>query len=185
MTIYSLTYSFSNLELVCCSMSGSNCCFLTCIQISQRQVKWSGIPISWRRNTAPGIQQSLHKCVLTQQAHWPRSLEYNSGKHLAVTFRVWRLTTVSECVSMVYYRSVQGKKMHFIMLWTRHIPSIHLLKCWSLLLFVYLILSYNSKSTKIFYILFTVTSLSNMYIYHFCICVGNREKEKGRVCVYM
>ena len=36
------TYSFSNLEPVCCSMSGSNCCFLTCIQISQEagQVVW-------------------------------------------------------------------------------------------------------------------------------------------------
>ena len=27
-------YSFSYLEPVCCSMSSSNCCFLTCIQIS-------------------------------------------------------------------------------------------------------------------------------------------------------
>ena len=41
-TIYSLMYSFPNLEIVCCSMSGSNCCFLTCIQISQKagQVVW-------------------------------------------------------------------------------------------------------------------------------------------------
>ena len=30
-----LTYSFPNLEPVYCSMSSSNCCFLTCIQISQ------------------------------------------------------------------------------------------------------------------------------------------------------
>ena len=28
-------YSFPNLEQVCCSMSSSNCCFLTCIHISQ------------------------------------------------------------------------------------------------------------------------------------------------------
>ena len=28
-------YSFSYLEPVCCSMSSSDCCFLTCIQISQ------------------------------------------------------------------------------------------------------------------------------------------------------
>ena len=28
-------YSFANLEQVCCSMSSSDCCFLTCIQISQ------------------------------------------------------------------------------------------------------------------------------------------------------
>ena len=35
-------YSFPNLEPVCCSMSSSNCCFLTCIQISQKagQVVW-------------------------------------------------------------------------------------------------------------------------------------------------
>ena len=35
-------YPFRNLEPVCCSMSSSNCCFLTCIQISQEagQVVW-------------------------------------------------------------------------------------------------------------------------------------------------
>ena len=35
-------YSFSYLEPVCCSMSSANCCFLTCIQISQEagQVIW-------------------------------------------------------------------------------------------------------------------------------------------------
>ena len=35
-------YSFSYLEPVCCSMSSSNCCFRTCIQISQEadQVVW-------------------------------------------------------------------------------------------------------------------------------------------------
>ena len=32
-------YSFPDLEPVCCSMSGPNCCFLTCIQISQEAGK--------------------------------------------------------------------------------------------------------------------------------------------------
>ena len=32
-------YSFRNLEPVCCSMFSSNCCFLTCIQISQEAGK--------------------------------------------------------------------------------------------------------------------------------------------------
>ena len=32
-------YSFPNSEPVYCSMSGSNCCFLTCIQISQEAGK--------------------------------------------------------------------------------------------------------------------------------------------------
>ena len=37
-----LTYSFPYLKAVCFSMSSSNCCFLTCIQISQEagQVAW-------------------------------------------------------------------------------------------------------------------------------------------------
>ena len=35
-------YSFSYLQPVCCSMSNSNCCFLTCMQVSQEadQVVW-------------------------------------------------------------------------------------------------------------------------------------------------
>ena len=42
MTKYSLEYSFVYLEPGCSSMSSSNCCFLTCIQISQEagQVVW-------------------------------------------------------------------------------------------------------------------------------------------------
>ena len=37
-----LTYAFHNMEPFCCSKSGSNCCVLTCIQISQEagQVVW-------------------------------------------------------------------------------------------------------------------------------------------------
>ena len=42
MTNTALTYSFTNLESVHCSTSGSNCCFLTCKQISQEagEVVW-------------------------------------------------------------------------------------------------------------------------------------------------
>ena len=39
MTYIALTYSFPNLEPVCCSMSSCNCCFLTHIQISQEAGK--------------------------------------------------------------------------------------------------------------------------------------------------
>ena len=34
-----LTYSFPNFELAHCFVSGSNCCFLTCIQVSQEADK--------------------------------------------------------------------------------------------------------------------------------------------------
>ena len=42
MTIYSLDVLLPDLEPVCCSISGSNCYFLTWVQISQKagQVVW-------------------------------------------------------------------------------------------------------------------------------------------------
>ena len=40
MILYNLDVLLSHLELVCCSMSSSNCCFLTCIQISQEAHKF-------------------------------------------------------------------------------------------------------------------------------------------------
>ena len=33
-------YSFPDLEPVCCYTSSTNCCFLTCIQISQEAVRY-------------------------------------------------------------------------------------------------------------------------------------------------
>ena len=41
-TVYSLDVLLSCFETVCCSMSCSNCCFLTCVQVSQEagEVVW-------------------------------------------------------------------------------------------------------------------------------------------------
>ena len=39
MTVYSLVTLLSQFEPVCCSMSSSNCCFLTCKQVSQETGK--------------------------------------------------------------------------------------------------------------------------------------------------
>ena len=41
-------YSFSYLEPVCCSMSSSNCASWPAYRFLKRQVRWSGIPISFR-----------------------------------------------------------------------------------------------------------------------------------------
>ena len=42
MKVIVIFYSFSYLEPVCCSISSSNCCFLTCLRVSQEkgQVVW-------------------------------------------------------------------------------------------------------------------------------------------------
>ena len=41
-----IPFSILNQSIVCCSMSSSHCCFLTCIQVTQEQVKWSSNPTS-------------------------------------------------------------------------------------------------------------------------------------------
>ena len=41
-------YSFLSFQVIFCFMSGSNCCFLSCIGLLRRQVRWSAIPISLR-----------------------------------------------------------------------------------------------------------------------------------------
>ena len=47
-------YSFLYLEPVCCSMSISNCCFLTCIQISQGAVQ-----VVWYSHVVKNFLQSV------------------------------------------------------------------------------------------------------------------------------
>ena len=56
--VSNLMYIFPNLEPVRCSMSGSNCSFLTCIQVLKRQVRQSGIPTSFKNFPQFGV---IHK----------------------------------------------------------------------------------------------------------------------------
>ena len=65
-------YSFPNFEPVCCSMSGSNCCFT--YRFLRRQVRWSGIPISLR---------TFHSLLWSTQVHYPHI------KYSVATFTSW------------------------------------------------------------------------------------------------
>ena len=47
-------YSFSYLEPVCCSMSSSNCCFLTCLQVSQE-----ASPVVWYSHLVQNFPQFI------------------------------------------------------------------------------------------------------------------------------
>ena len=68
-----LTYSFPNLEPICCSMSGSNCCLLPCLQISQEagKVVWYSLLF---KNFPQFVVKVLHSICQqfwkTQQ--WPQ-----------------------------------------------------------------------------------------------------------------
>ena len=52
-------YSFSYLEPVCCSMSNSNCCFLTCIQVSQEAGK-----VVWYSHLFKNFSQFVVICIV-------------------------------------------------------------------------------------------------------------------------
>ena len=52
-------YSFPNLEPVHCSMSASNCCFLTCIQISQEAGK-----VVWHSHLFKNLPQFVVICLV-------------------------------------------------------------------------------------------------------------------------
>ena len=59
-------YSFPNLELVHCSMSGSNCCFLPCVQISQEAGK-----VAWYSNLFKNfLQFSVIHIVKVFNSQW-------------------------------------------------------------------------------------------------------------------
>ena len=84
-------YSFSYVEPVCCSMSRSNCCFLTCIQISQEAGQVVGIPISWR------IVQNL--LWYTQSKALAQSIEAEIGIFLELSCFFDDLTGVGNLIS--------------------------------------------------------------------------------------
>ena len=68
-------------------MSSSNCCFLTCIQVSQEEVRWSGITTHWR------IFHSLLWYTQSNALHsqWSRSRCF-SGIPLLFSMIQWTLT---------------------------------------------------------------------------------------------
>ena len=86
-------YSFRNLEPVCCSMSSSNCCFLTCIQVSQDagKVVWHshlfknfpGVVLRWQRNRKG-------RPLSPPQSHW--KIIWTLSKFHKTTSECWQRT---------------------------------------------------------------------------------------------
>ena len=70
--------SFLNFEPVCCSVSGSNCCFLTCIQVSQEAGK-----VVWYSHLFPGLLQKIS--VNLYASSW-RNCSLNVGCYYFIVF---------------------------------------------------------------------------------------------------
>ena len=63
----SLTYFFPDLEPICCSMSSSNCCFLTCIQTSQ-EAKVLQFQLLWWRTDS--LEKTLKLGKIEGRRRW-------------------------------------------------------------------------------------------------------------------
>ena len=66
-------YFFPSLEPVCCSMSISNCCFLTCIQISQEAGQ-----VAWYSHLFHNLFVVIHTNVLVYSVKQKEMLFWNS-----------------------------------------------------------------------------------------------------------
>ena len=73
-------YSFPNFEPVHCSMSGSNCCFLTCMQVFQEtgKVVWYFHLKKSIRNNFPVIQ-FIEMTMNKEQRRTPKSGFWRPG----------------------------------------------------------------------------------------------------------
>ena len=98
MTIYSLDVLHSYLEQVCCSMCSSNCCFLTCIQVSQEagQVVFSVLFLHVRAfhvvqlvKNPPAMWETWVRCL-----GWEDPLEKEMATHSSIL--AWRIPQTEE-----------------------------------------------------------------------------------------
>ena len=103
--LISFANSFSSLEPVHCSMSSSNCCFLTCIQISQEvaQVIWyshllKNFPQSVVIKTSLMAQMVKYLPIMWETKVWSVGQEYPLEKEMAThsSIPAWRIPWMEE-----------------------------------------------------------------------------------------
>ena len=96
-------HSFSCLERVCCSMSSSNCCFLTCIQISQEagQVVWYS-----------HLFQNFPQFIVIHSTELPQILIDHSSYPLGSFKRAWIL--IPEIMTQLLSLGISGAGKLFL-----------------------------------------------------------------------
>ena len=96
-------HSFSCLERVCCSMSSSTCCFLTCIQISQEagQVVWYS-----------HLFQNFPQFIVIHSTELPQILIDHSSYPLGSFKRAWIL--IPEIMTQLLSLGISGAGKLFL-----------------------------------------------------------------------
>ena len=99
-----MTYSFSYLEPVCCYMSSSNCCFLTCIQIFQEagQVVWySYLFQNFPVYCDPHSQRLWHRNKFIWALIFPRPVCAAFFLHVLCIFLLYRSASPTSKISFL------------------------------------------------------------------------------------
>ena len=113
MTIYSLMYSFPDLEPVCCSMSSSKCCFLTCIQISQKTGKVKVKVFQSCLTVCNPMDSTVHGILKARTLEW-----------VALPFSTQGLNPgLPHCRQILYQLSHQGSLEAGKVVWYSHLSK--------------------------------------------------------------
>ena len=114
--------SFSYLEPVCFSMSSSNCCFLTCIQVSQEAGQFSqeaGIPLELFQILKDDAVEVLHSiCQQTWKTHqWPQEWKRSvfipiTKKFIAKVCSNYLTIALILLASKVIFKILQARSQH-------------------------------------------------------------------------
>ena len=113
---FCVMYSFPNFEPVCCSMSGSNCSFLTCIKVSWETGKIVWYPISLR-NVHNLLWSTKSKregiCIYLWQIHvdvWQKPTQY------------WKAIILQLKISKLFKKENGKRFLNFLQKWISKMP---------------------------------------------------------------
>ena len=101
-------YSFPDLELVCCSMSSSNYCFLTCIQISQEAGQ-----VVWYSHLFQNFPVYGDPYMVDLIWHYRGSKWCSQFDYLKCAETCWRVTIFIKSRSL-FLRSLHWQKRYFV-----------------------------------------------------------------------
>ena len=105
-----MTYSFPDLEPVCCSMSSSKCCFLTCIQISQETGKVKAKVFQSCLTLCDPMDSTVHGILKSRTLEW-----------VALPFSTQGLNPgLPHCRRILYQLSHQGSLEAGKVVWYSH-----------------------------------------------------------------
>ena len=160
-------YSFSYLEPVCCSMSSSNCCFLTCLQVSQAASQvvcyahlFQNFPQFIVIHTVKGfgrVNKTEIDVFLELSCFFDHSADVGdlisgSSAFSKVSLNIWKFM-----VHILLKPGLENFEHYFTSVWDESNCAI----VWALFSFLLTVMSLASKETL--FLIFTISTFSHLF----------------------